>query len=211
MFQESGLLNLIGCDQLVWSKIGVGYYPVQDQPYDQEYWSRYRLMDATEMGSALTQARIAMVRRHWQGELIDVGIGGGRFVADCSGAFGYDINPHAIEWLFTKHKYKTPYAGKVKCASMWDSIEHIDRFDELLNNVTDYVFMSTPIYEDANHVLRSKHFRKDEHFWYFTADGLIEVMKFLGFALIEANRIEETIGREDIGSFTFKRFKNAPN
>ena len=67
--------------------------------------------------------------------------------------------------------------------------------------------MSIPIFEDGEHVLRSKHYRKDEHVWYFTARGLINVFADCGFDLVDMSRIETDIGREDIGSFAFKRVR----
>jgi hypothetical protein len=65
--------------------------------------------------------------------------------------------------------------------------------------------VSCPIYENSEHILRSKHFRKDEHCWYWTEQGLITFMRHYGFEVVESNRMESDIGREDIGTFVFKR------
>lgn len=89
--------------------------------------------------------------------------------------------------------------------SFWDSLEHIHNPTDLLDCIENYAFISTPIYKDKEHILRSKHFRPDEHCWYFTKDGIINFMSNFGFYCIEYSNIETEIGREDIGSFVFKR------
>jgi hypothetical protein len=54
-------------------------------------------------------------------------------------------------------------------------------------------------------VLRSKHFRPTEHCWYFTRPGLVFAMKLCGFVLVSESNIETELGREDIGTFAFRR------
>jgi hypothetical protein len=58
---------------------------------------------------------------------------------------------------------------------------------------------------DAEHALRSKHFRPTEHYWYFSRDGLVFAMKGCGFALVAESNVETELGREDIGTFAFRR------
>jgi len=71
--------------------------------------------------------------------------------------------------------------------------------------VRKWLFVSLPIFRDAEHVLRSKHFRPQEHVWYFSRDGLIYAMKQCGFDLVSESNVETELGREDIGTFAFKR------
>lgn len=192
-------------DKLKWyPEIGVGFYPVEDSPYDAAYWAKYRKMDRTPVGDALTAARVQLVRKYGVGPLVDIGIGGGRFVEDF-GAYGYDINPEAVAWLEANGRYLNPYMQRVEMATFWDSLEHIHDPRMILANVRRYAFVSCPIFDDAAHVLRSKHFRKDEHCWYFTQEGIVWFMERYGFSLREANRMEEECGREDIGTFVFER------
>lgn len=186
-------------------ELGIGWYPVTSQPYDANYWVRYRAMDETPVGEKLTNARLALVDAYWDGELVDVGIGGGRFVSDRH-AYGYDINPHAVEWLKSENAWLNPYAQKVDAASFWDSLEHIHDPGPLLDNVRHYVFVSLPIFTNAAHILRSKHFRKDEHCWYFTRQGFERFMARFDFRLIHANKMEQA-WREDIETFVFERAK----
>jgi len=187
--------------------MGIGWYPVAEaaQPYGREYWKRYIGYDMTPVGIELTNARMDMVDRHWSGELVDIGIGGGRFVRERPNTKGYDINLHASAWLKSIGLWRDPYAGRIQAASFWDSLEHIADPAPLLANVIAYVFMSLPIFDGPDHVLRSKHYRKDEHYWYFTEPGLQHFMRRHGFEFVESSHMEQDCGREDIGSFVFRR------
>lgn len=193
-----------------WEELGVGYYPVTagTKPYDAAYWDKYVAMSATDIGIRLNDARSRFVDRHYKGDLIDVGIGSGAFIErrGTRNTYGYDVNPDAIAWLLNHKRFWNVYNGsKLPAISLWDVFEHLPDYDRLLANVQDYVFMSIPIFEGAAHVLRSKHYRKDEHVWYFTAEGLIKTFDEFGFSCVEHHYEEELIGREDIGSFAFKR------
>lgn len=72
-----------------------------------------------------------MVRRYYDGQdIVDVGIGGGRFITEC-GAFGFDINPEAVAWLKQIGRFRDP-AGKA--LTFWDSLEHQRRPSRLPMN-----------------------------------------------------------------------------
>lgn len=203
---NAGHYDSLRADRLQWlPELGLGWYPVCGAPYDAEYWSRYRKMDRTPTGAALTEARIGLVAKHWGGELVDVGIGGGRFVDDRPHTQGYDINPHAVQWLHDIGRWRNPYDGAVMAASFWDSLEHIHDPARLLRNITQFVFVSLPIFSGSEHVLRSRHYRKDEHCWYFTERGIVWFMNEHGFSMIEQNVMEQEHGREDIGTYVFGR------
>ena len=173
--------------------------------YDLGYFEKYLGYSGTVMAEKLTEARLTMVRRQVASrELVDIGIGGGQFV-EAAGCFGYDVNPHAIRWLLDRRLWRDPYFMPVKNATCWDSLEHMDRPDLFLERVLEHVFVSIPIFTGIDHVLRSKHFRPKEHFWYFTRNGFVRWMKKNGFRLIDENDEETKLGRETIGSFTFRR------
>lgn len=202
----SGIFEGFADDRLVWlPELEIGYYPVTASPYDRRYWNRYREQDATDMGRLLTEARVGWVRDHHREWIVDVGIGGGRFVEECPRALGFDINPNAVDWLKDRDCYFDPYVRGIEAASFWDSLEHIHNPGPLLRNITRRVFVSVPIFENAEHVIHSKHFRKDEHCWYFTAQGLAKFMRRFGFELRDSCRVETDLGREDIGTFYFER------
>lgn len=184
---------------------GVGYLPVRAAPYDGAYFEKYRGYSETDFGRRLNDARLAFVWRYWHGPLVDVGIGCGQFVASHPTAAGFDVNPAGIEWLRERGRFLDPYVDPVDVATFWDSLEHIADPAPLLANVRRFVFVSLPIFDDLAHVLRSKHFRPDEHCWYFTAPGFVAFMAAHGFRCLERNRIESELGREDIDSFAFER------
>lgn len=190
-------------------EVGIGYYPVkpQDMPYDAEYFAKYRRQADTPIGHALTQARIDLVARHYDGEILDVGIGCGQFVESRLFTVGYDVNPAGIQWLRERGWYRDLYAGNYVACTFWDSLEHIQDPAEAIGHVRQWAFVSLPIYDGAEHVLRSKHFRKDEHLWYHTDDGLRWWFAQQGFECVEANDMETQIGREGIGSYAFRRVR----
>lgn len=208
----ASLLQSLCAERLLWlPDLGIGYYPVTETPYNAEYWLKYRAYDRTPMGDRLTAARVALVGKYLRPDsagrkrlLVDVGIGGGRFVEEM-GCFGHDVNPAAVNWLRERGCALDPWAGQVPALTFWDSLEHIHDPVPLLRNAREWVFVSCPVFENVGHIRRSKHFRTDEHCWYFTRMGLVELMKAHGFGLIEFNTMEEEAGREDIGTFVFKR------
>jgi len=196
-----------------WPQLGIGYYPVEAgiEPYDQDYFDRFARDADSFLGQALMAARVDFVAQHYQGSLIDVGIGSGAFIEarrhsrPMRPTFGYDVNPAGIAWLQQRRLFADPYAAPFEAASMWDVLEHIPDYPRLLANVREWLFLSVPIFTDAAHVLRSKHFRTEEHCWYFTPEGLAIAMKQCGFALVSESTVETELGREDIGTFAFRR------
>lgn len=198
---------------LVWYRRGIGHLSIDDPvaPYDDAYFQRYVEQSATPMGAALNAARVDMVARHLrEGVVLDVGIGSGAFIeardkTTLGLTLGYDINPRGIEWLRKRRLFLDPWQTKTWAATFWDSLEHIEHFSVLLGNVRGLAFLSLPIFRDEAHARASKHFRPDEHCWYFTSNGLIRVMSELGFDCIENSDVETQLGREDIGSFVFRR------
>ncbi len=206
------LRHIIAARRLTWwPDIGIGYYPVEAgiAPYNTAYFDRFADQANSEIGRTLMRARVDFVARHFSGTLVDVGIGSGAFVElrnqGRRKTYGWDVCPKAMKWLADKNLLIDPNLVPVDAISLWDVLEHIHDFRHLLDNVREWVFVSLPIFNDCDHVLGSKHFRKDEHVWYFTAPGLITVMNSLGFDCIEHSDIETKIGREDIGSFAFRR------
>jgi hypothetical protein len=210
--QASDLRDALASDCLTWwPEIGIGYYPVAGSPYDQEYFDRFARQAEDAIGKRLMQSREEFVRKHYAGLLVDVGIGCGAFIklrnalAGAAVTTGFDINPAGIYWLKSRGLWLDPYQERVRAITLWDVLEHIRDFRPLLANVESHVFVAIPIFTDAHHVLRSKHYRKDEHFWFFTRDGLVNVMGGLGFRLIDESNMETDAGREDIGAFAFER------
>jgi hypothetical protein len=201
----------IGDSGLTWYSVGVGYYPVTAgiAPYDQAYFDRYARQAETPIGRALMDSRVAFVARHYAGPLIDVGIGSGAFVRRRlqlgQATYGWDVNQAGLDWLRGRGLQLDPYRSAPAAVSLFDVIEHMLDFVALIDRVSTWLFISTPIFRGAAHALGSKHFRPLEHCWYFSRAGLVRIMRAIGFELIEENTKETAIGREDIGSFAFKR------
>jgi len=64
------------------------------------------------MGRKLTQARVDMVKKHYSGDVVDIGIGAGAFV-QAMNCKGYDINARAVEDLVESGSYVDPYKTPV--------------------------------------------------------------------------------------------------
>lgn len=191
-------------DHLQWfPELGCGYYPVQNTPYDGDYFNKYREYADTDAGRKITAARVAMAG-NLTGITVDIGIGCGQF-AEALDCFGYDVNPVAVDWLVKNNRWLNPYQQAVDNATFWDSFEHIANPGELLANIRQSVLLTIPLFDDYNHVLRSKHYRKNEHYWYFTHSGLIRYMSHHGFVMVRCNRMEEAFGREDVATYEFTR------
>ncbi len=68
-----------------------------------------------------------------------------------------------------------------------------------------YIYTATGC--EGCHAAGSRHFRRDEHYWYFTDAGLCVWMDRHGFQLRERDNIETLLGREDISSYAFERVR----
>jgi hypothetical protein len=196
--------------KILWSDEGVGWYSVEGAPYDQAYFEKYQRYGLTEMGEKLNAARVAFVARYYRGLLCDVGAGAGSFIdmrwdRRRQLTLGYDVNPASAKWLEERSLFVDPYLAKLPALSLWDVLEHVEDFSRLITNCRDWLFLSLPIFSDRSHAERSKHFRRDEHFWYFTANGLVFLMSKFHFELVAQNDMETQLGREDIGTFAFRR------
>jgi hypothetical protein len=197
-------------DLVWWPEKGYGF---QDGEYEygHDYWSEFVDKQETNIGRALTALRYRLVRpiRQVCGPwvpVLDVGIGGGAFVDTMADALGADVNEEAIHYLRGQNKLFDPSEHEKASiiVTFWDSIEHIKDPDPLLH-FARFAVISTPIYESAEHVINSKHYKPGEHLWYFTERGLCRFMAERGFVLEVSNRMEETVGRDGIGTFIFKR------
>lgn len=199
------------CRLTWWPQLGIGYYPVEAgiEPYDQDYFDNFARNSDSLLGRALMRARVEFVEQHYQGPLIDVGVGSGAFIEARGRTYGYDVNPAGIGWLMDRRLFVDPYEMLFNAASMWDVLEHMPDYPRLLANVREWLFLSLPIFSGPEHVLRSKHFKPKEHCWYFSPAGLVVAMKQCGFALVSESMFETELGREDIGSFAFRRSGNA--
>lgn len=192
-------------NELQWSEQNGWGYLAPDVPCKKDYWTEYRELDKTPMGRVLTALRAGFVT-YWENMLgrrmVDVGIGGGAFVKS-TGCRGIDVDPKALEWL--DKNWLLWNFEPIPVMTFWDSLEHIQNLGEYLGKAQEWVFISTPIYDDEAHCRRSKHYKPGEHLWYFTDRGLKKFMKNVGFRCLGQNNLENDAGREGIGSYVFQR------
>jgi hypothetical protein len=194
---------------LYWNR-GVGFYPVTNSDYSEEYFQKYAQYSETSFGIALNSLRVGLVSRYIPvaNQLVDIGVGDGAFIRARGGrSFGYDVNPVAVRMLQESQSWCDVYKDDreiIASASFWDSLEHIERPHYIISKVANHCFVSIPIFRDSEHALKSKHFKPKEHYWYFTKAGLIEWFWNLGFVCVEMNEMETSLGREDIGTFVFR-------
>lgn len=214
------LIHNLSHQRLMWlEEEGVGFFDCEGWAgsYDQAYFDRYKALADSDMGRDLMSTRADLVQL-WlakAGDLtwpvMDVGIGSGAFLEEWAsrelGApVGFDINPAGIEWLEAHGAYRNFYGSTGwKAVCFWDALEHIPRPDLALLQCVGLAFVALPIFNDAAHVLRSRHYRRDEHFWYWTRAGFVRFAEAHGFAVLDILATETALGREGIETFILKR------
>ena len=203
---------LVGTSLTWFPESGVGYYEVResDQPYDAAYFARYQAQAETDLGREIMAARSCLVDRYHGGGVLDVGIGSGAFLLDrqASGVEtdkGFDVNPAGVDWLKSRGMFGDLYGRTWPAATFWDALEHIRRPDLALYQVEEIAFVAIPTFRDVAHVLASKHFRRDEHFWYWTRDGFRRFASACGFDVVDIVATETALGREDVETFVLAR------
>jgi hypothetical protein len=195
-----------------WIDVGYGFLQVEDPKED--YFEYYRSLEATQIGIDLNRFRSELVRKYMAGgKVLDVGIGDGAFMraAESLGinAVGFDVDAKSIDHLKESGAFCDPYVDGfdgISAVTMWDSLEHVQFPEVLLSAIShQMVFVSIPIFRDLDHVLKSKHFKPNEHWRYFTRDGFRAFMQFHGFSFVSVLDGETQIGREDILTFVCQR------
>jgi hypothetical protein len=177
--------------------------------YDKHYFETYVRLENTEIARKLNEGRTSLTEKYCD-KLLDVGVGSGEFIKSSNvRVLGYDINPVAVKWLKKEGLYADPYAKMpaVKGITLWDTLEHIPNPAELLSRINRdcYLFVSLPIFDNLLGVRQSKHYKPDEHYYYWTASGLIDYMKEHSLELVEISDHETRAGRESILTFVFLR------
>lgn len=199
-------------NNLVWlPEMGLGYYPVKNSKYGKAYFMKYKRYENTPIGKCLNNFRTKLVKKYTRELILDVGIGCGTFIKFRGACLGYDINPWAVKFLESAGLFFDPYIEDlnergVKGVTFFDSLEHLQDPGRILERIsTQFVFVSIPIFSGLDHLLRSKHFKRNEHFYYFTRQSFINFMKDLNFRLLEERADEIACGREGIHTFVFRK------
>lgn len=181
-------------------------------PYDAAYFDKCAGKDQSTIADAINECRVSLVSRHYgDGEMLDVGIGSGEFVRRRPRTYGFDVNPVAIEWLHRNDLWSASI-GTFAAVSFWDVLEHLPEPTNYLKLVAPnaLVFASIPVFDDLTRIRESKHYRPNEHFWYWQEHGFCDWMAEQGFTLLESNDDETRAGRDSIQSFAFKRHSWQP-
>lgn len=223
----TSIIGEIAAHRLHWMEpIGIGFLDCdtftgpdgeKPQPYDDAYFAKYQDMAESDVGIQLNAFRAQLVSRHAPTDdgcipmLLDVGIGDGAFLRSIESfawlrSFGCDINPAGVAYLIERGQlasFNTP--GSFDVVTFWDSLEHIRDPRPALAAARKIALVSIPIFTDAAHAVTSRHFRPDEHFWYFTRHGFIQFADQEGFDCIDVLATETALGRDSIETFVLRR------
>lgn len=181
--------------------------------YDEKYFSYYNSLEDTNKCNQINQCRVKLVSKYKYNHILDFGIGSGTFIKNFkNNIYGYDINLIGVKWLKDKNIYLNPFEQKhdhISSWTLWDVFEHLEnpiKFLQILKK-EDLLFMSIPIFVSFTNLEKSKHYKPNEHLFYFTHQGLIDFLRKYNLMLIEYNDIETKLGRENINTYVFKKIK----
>ena len=201
-------------DLMITRSGGIAYQKdmTKSVPYDNTYFQRYIDMENTPISSRINDCRKKMVKGI-SGHVLDIGIGSGEFMKTCGKrCYGYDVNEVAVEWLISQNSFMDPYNGvhgTIDVITLWDVMEHMRRPSDLLLSLRFgmHVMVSLPTFPDLKSVVASKHYRPNEHWYYFTVDGIKKFFFDMGYECLDVNDSETVAGRESIMSYHFYRIK----
>jgi hypothetical protein len=177
--------------------------------YGQAYFEKYMNFRGSKIANQINEARIDLVSKFNCSCLLDVGIGSGEFITKTPiKTYGYDVNKFGQEWLKKRKIFIDPYINippEVNGITCWDVIEHMQYPTNFLDLISPncYLFIAIPIINNLHFVRKSRHFRPNEHYYYFTKQGLISYLCDVGFNFLTHNELEIQAGREQIESFVF--------
>ncbi len=200
--------------QLVWfQRLECGYVaPRMPFLYGREYFEEYGLRSRLMTSDKLMLIRRNFVVEFWNAGVLDFGCGALTFVEYMRHhehpptTTGYDINPWSVASLVNSDIYQEPYTGKKpEAVTFWDTLEHLEDPERIINRVGQWAFVCMPIYEDMQHVRGSKHYKPGEHIWYFTDRGIRMMFDRCGFECVGAHGKENGAGRSGIKSYAFRK------
>jgi 2-polyprenyl-3-methyl-5-hydroxy-6-metoxy-1,4-benzoquinol methylase len=178
--------------------------------YDNAYAHKVEAYEGSEIARKVNAGRVAMLRRHLPvgASMLDIGSGTGEFLhaARAAGydAKGYEVIPKMANEL-EAHQLFAADPHPFDAVSLWDVIEHMEDPSARLKQTRKgaLLFVSLPVFGDIRAIRDSKHYRPDEHLYYWTEQGFINWAALYGFRLLETSRHECEAGRDSIGAFAF--------
>lgn len=211
------LENVIGGKgRLIWSQEeGVGFLDGDESGvYDDAYFEYYARLADSPVALALNGFRADLVRRHGASlaeeiTLLDVGIGDGAFLRTLEGErwirrYGADVNPAGIRYLEELGQLGS-LEEMYDVVTFWDSLEHIRDPRWALRSAAHVALVSVPIFSGVEHVLASKHYKPNEHLWYWTRAGFLRFADREGFDCADILATETALGRDGIETFVLNR------
>ena len=174
-------------------------------PYDEAYFNKCLSYEDQEIAQKINAGRCALVARHHFEQVLDIGIGSGEFIKKRGpGTFGYDVNPVAKAWLKASGLWSERFED-FNAFTFWDVIEHVQTPSQYFQFMRprSRLFTCLPIFQDVRDIRKSKHYRPNEHLYYWTHDGFVAWMWMHGFSLLESCDFEIEAGRDSIFSYAF--------
>lgn len=176
--------------------------------YDGAYFDKYVGYEGSQIALAINSGRVRIVNEiaGKTRPVLDVGIGSGEFIKSRENTFGFDINAKAEAWLKSEGKWSDRFE-LFRAFTFWDVIEHVPTPDDYFRRMTNgsLFFTCLPIFGDLNRVRESKHYRPNEHYYYWTEKGFVEWMALHSFVIVARRDFETAAGRENIVTFAFQR------
>lgn len=179
-------------------------------PYDAAYFDKYVGYEGQEIAQRINVARAGLVNKFVgpDAKVLDIGIGSGEFIKSRPNTFGFDVNPKAADWLKRRFLWCEGFEFELfDGVSFWDVLEHVPEPAQYFDRMKDgaWLFTSIPVFTDLGKIRTSKHYRPNEHYYYWTKNGFIGWLAMHGFRCFEANEDETKAGRESIMSFAFRK------
>ena len=183
-------------------------------PYEHDYFQNFVNLRNTKISKKLNKFRCDLTKKYTNdGNVLDIGIGSGEFIDKIKkNIFGFDINPHGIKWLKDKGNFLNPYyddISKIDVITMWDALEHMVNPCYFLSKIkkNQFVIVTLPIYDNFIRLSLSKHFKKNEHIYYWTNESFDWYMEQNGFKIVETSEQENKCGRQGVKTFVCKKIK----
>ena len=177
-------------------------------PYDQAYFDKCGAYADDPVAQSVNAARVAFVAKHYGvGPVVDVGIGDGAFLRLRANTWGFDVNPYAESWLKRQDKW-AHFLSDFDAFTFWDVLEHVPTPEDYFKRIAVgcYLFASVPVFWELSTIRESKHYRPNEHLYYWVPSGFVGWMERHGFRLLEK---EVEHGRDWVMRFAFERVRDA--